>query len=101
MLDDEIAKEFLLESLEHLNALDEALLKIEQGVDPDIDGMFRIFHSIKSAVAFLELSDLEEVAHQTEGILASVRDKHRRLNIDDTGVLFQAGDYLRQGLRAF
>lgn len=99
--DDEILKEFLLESLEHLDIVDESLLSIESGQDADVDGLFRCFHSIKSAASFLELADVETVSHHTENVLSIIRDQKKALEVRDVEILFQVGDFIRKSLEAF
>ncbi|MEC7988029.1 MAG: chemotaxis protein CheA [Myxococcota bacterium] len=101
MIDDEIAREFLLESIEHLNTLDAALLDLEKGGSSDIDAIFRGFHSIKSAASFLEISLVEEVAHQAENTLSILRSESRPLPDTAISTMFLVCDVIRKAIEAF
>ena len=62
---DEIVKDFLIESTENLDRLDQDLVKLED--DPSsselLASVFRTIHTIKGSCGFLGFSKLEKVAH--------------------------------------
>ena len=62
---DEIVKDFLIESNENLDRLDQELVRLES--DPTskdlLAGIFRTIHTIKGSCGFLGLKHLEKVAH--------------------------------------
>ena len=66
--DPELVADFILESREHLQAIEQHLLTIEQSPDSgdSIHAIFRAFHTIKGIAGFLGFLDVREVSHETE-----------------------------------
>lgn len=89
--------EFRAEVTEHLNTLDEQLLRLER--DPveteAVRTMFLAAHSIKGSAAMLELSEMRDLAHALEDVLGVLRDDRRALEPSIADVLFRAVDRLR------
>ncbi|HEX8912748.1 MAG TPA: Hpt domain-containing protein, partial [Humisphaera sp.] len=78
---DDILKEFLVESYENLDRLDQDLLRLEKtasgGGPADRDtlsSVFRTIHTIKGTCGFLGLGKLEAVSHVGENLLSRLRD---------------------------
>ncbi|RJP86126.1 MAG: hybrid sensor histidine kinase/response regulator [Desulfobacteraceae bacterium] len=76
--DDELRELFKIECEEHLQHLNDGLLKLEK--NPDDPGalavMFREAHSLKGAAHMLSLSDIENISHHLEDIFsAAAKDK--------------------------
>ena len=73
---DEIVKDFLIESNENLDRLDQELVKLES--DPSskelLASVFRTIHTIKGSCGFLGFSRLEKLAHAGESLLSRLRD---------------------------
>src|ERR1051325_9826349 len=87
---DEVIRDFLVESYEGLDHLDNDLLALEQ--DPtDSETLKRIFrttHTIKGTCGFFGFSKLESIAHVGESLLVLLRDKKLLLNpLIATGLL--------------
>jgi len=73
---DEFIGEFLVESRENLDRLDEGLVALE-GAPDDTDriaGIFRTIHTIKGSCGFLGFQVLEKVTHSGENLLSKLRD---------------------------
>ena len=68
--------EFLSESEEGLSRADSVLMGIERdGATPEaINGLFRVFHTIKGVAGFLELFEIQSLAHTTESLLNGCRE---------------------------
>jgi len=68
--------EFLSESEEGLSRADQILMTIEDTVASadSINGLFRVFHTIKGVAGFLELFDIQSLAHTTESLLNGCRE---------------------------
>ena len=68
---DELVGEFLVESLENLDQLDQDLVVLEQ--DPEnlevLKSIFRTIHTIKGTCGFLGFSKLESITHVGESLL--------------------------------
>ena len=79
---DDIVKDFLIESRENLDRLDQELVKLES--DPAskelLASIFRTIHTIKGSCGFLGFARLEKVAHAGESLLSKLRDGLLALN---------------------
>lgn len=72
---DELLNDFLIETKENLDHLDEELLALEGNPsDSDlINAIFRRLHTIKGVCGFLDLHKLESVSHAGETLLQALR----------------------------
>jgi len=68
--------EFLSEGEEGLSRADQILMTIEDSAASadSINGLFRVFHTIKGVAGFLELFDIQSLAHTTESLLNGCRE---------------------------
>ena len=73
---DEIVKDFLIESNENLDRLDQELVKLESEPSSKelLASIFRTIHTIKGTCGCLGLGKLESVAHVGENLLSRLRD---------------------------
>lgn len=80
---DELLNDFLVESKENLDHLDEELLALEANPSDSelINAIFRRLHTIKGVCGFLDLHKLETVSHAGETLLQAVRSNE--LQVDD------------------
>jgi two-component system, chemotaxis family, sensor kinase CheA len=73
---DDLLREFLTETNESLDTVDNQLVKFEQ--DPNnakiLDNIFRLVHTIKGTCGFLGLPRLEALAHAGETLMGKFRD---------------------------
>jgi two-component system chemotaxis sensor kinase CheA len=94
----EIIREFLIESHENLNQLDQDLVTLEH--DPSrhevFDNIFRTMHTLKGSCSVLGFSKLESIAHAGESLLACLRKGQLVLNTDITSVLLATADAVRK-----
>lgn len=79
---DDIVKEFLIESYENLDRLDQDLMALEDVPDDRnrLSSVFRAIHTIKGTSGFLAFNKLEHVTHVGESLLVMLRDGKMRLN---------------------
>ncbi|WP_221286558.1 chemotaxis protein CheA [Cellulomonas hominis] len=99
---DEIVREFLVESHENLDQLDQDLVALESepGSRSLLASVFRTIHTIKGTSGFLAFSRLERVAHAGENLLVELRDGRRSMDQPTTDVLLRLVDTIREILRA-
>ena len=94
---DDIVQEFLVESTEGLDRLDQDLVALEQ--DPTnqdlLAAIFRCIHTIKGTCGFLGFSKLESVTHVGENLLSKLRDGKLDLTQDITSALLTLVDAVR------
>src|SRR5215218_4158051 len=73
---DDLLREFLTETSESLDTVDNQLVKFEQ--EPNnakiLDNIFRLAHTIKGTCGFLGLPRLEALAHAGETLMGKFRD---------------------------
>jgi two-component system chemotaxis sensor kinase CheA len=73
---DDLLSEFLTETAESLDVVDNELVKFEQ--EPNngkiLDNIFRLVHTIKGTCGFLGLPRLESLAHSAETLMGKYRD---------------------------
>ena len=97
---DEIVKDFLIESAENLDRLDQDLVKLE--VDPSskelLASIFRTIHTIKGSCGFLGFARLEKLAHAGESLLSKLRDGELILTAEITSALLSMVDGVRRML---
>jgi two-component system chemotaxis sensor kinase CheA len=73
---DDLLKDFVVETSEHLDVVDAELVKFER--DPNNSAtlalIFRLVHTIKGTCGFLGLPRLEHLAHAAEDVISQFRD---------------------------
>src|SRR3954454_21372613 len=86
---DEVIGEFLVESYENLDRLDQDLVALEDNPTDRqlLSGIFRTIHTIKGTCGFLGYSKLEALAHAGENLLSKLRDGEIALNAPITSAL--------------
>ncbi len=97
-----IYREFILESSEHLERIEETALEIESsGLNPELVGdMFRCFHSMKGAAGFLGLMASNGLCHEAETLLDRLRKMTLPVTSDVIEVLLEAIDTAKRLLTA-
>lgn len=101
--DPSMLADFIVEVREHLNIVEEKILALERNNDDDptqkvenINAAFRVFHTIKGLAGFLDLTGIQQVAHEVENLLDLGRsDKLSSLSRIADEVL-HAMDFIRQ-----
>jgi two-component system, chemotaxis family, sensor kinase CheA len=94
---DEIVAEFLVESHENLDQLDQDLVALERepGSRALLSSIFRTVHTIKGTSGFLAFNTLESVTHVGESLLSRLRDGEMALTPQLTTVLLEMVDAVR------
>lgn len=86
---------FQTEAREHLEALESALLDLEEGGDNFelINQAFRAIHTIKGGAGMFGFIQLTEFTHHVENLLDNIRNGEININSDIIGVLLDVGDF--------
>ena len=94
---DEIVKEFLIESHENLDQLDRDLIALEETPNDHnrLSSIFRTIHTIKGTSGFLAFPTLEHVTHVGENLLVRLRDGELQLSPEMTNGLLGMVDAVR------
>lgn len=100
MDEEEIIKEFLVESMENIARLEQEIVELElRPADPKLlAGIFRTIHTIKGTCGFLSFSHLECVAHIAENLLSQLRSGQRSLTADLTSLILETVDMIKREL---
>ena len=98
--DRELLADFLLEARDHLIQVEIQIMTLEKAPEDReaINTVFRAFHTIKGLSAFLDLSDMREVAHETETLLDMVRSRKLRITSGIVDIVLAAADFLKISL---
>jgi two-component system chemotaxis sensor kinase CheA len=93
----EIVSDFLQESQEVLDGLDQRFVALEEHPD-DVDllnEIFRAAHSLKGSAGFLGFNRLVDVAHQAESILNKMRQREMGVERSVIDVILEAVDVFK------
>ena len=94
---DDLLREFLTETGEHLDTVDVELVRFEQ--DPNnetiLRNIFRLVHTIKGTCGFLGLPRLEALAHAAETLMGKFRDGHP-VTTDAVSLILQTLDRIKE-----
>lgn len=99
-VDPELLGDFLLESREHLSQIETQLLTLERDASDAeaLNAIFRGFHTIKGLAGFLELWDVQKIAHEVETALDLARNGELRLTPPGIDIILQSADSLERWL---
>ncbi len=97
---DEIIKEFLVESSENLDQLDQDFIELEKNPSSKelLSRIFRAIHTVKGTSGVLGFPKLESVAHIGESLLSMLRDGETQLDPELTSGLLAMVDAIREML---
>ena len=91
---DELLREFIAETNEHLAVLERDLVALERAPDDArlVDDIFRNIHSIKGTCGFLGLKRLQSLLHAAENALGKLRDEAMPTTVAVAAALLGACD---------
>jgi two-component system chemotaxis sensor kinase CheA len=97
-MNEELLREFLIESHENLDRLDKELVYLERNPHDraTLASVFRTIHTIKGSCGFLALSKLEAISHAGESLLARMREGELILDGEITTALLGTIDAIRK-----
>ena len=93
----EIVQDFVMETAEVIEALDNDLISLENSPDdPDlINKIFRSVHTIKGAAGFLGFTKIVDVVHNAENLLNRCRQGELKVTTPINDVILQASDTIK------
>ena len=92
---EEVLDEFVVETAELLEGVNEDLVNLESGSDPDlVNRVFRAFHTIKGTCGFLGFVQAKDVAHVAEDLLNQLRNGETRPHGGMIDVLLETCDWM-------
>lgn len=92
----EFLNDFLLESKEYIDGIEQDILELEQNPENDeiINNIFRNMHSLKGLSGFVAQVNIEKIAHITENLLSKLRKKEILSNCIITDLILKSVDYI-------
>jgi two-component system, chemotaxis family, sensor kinase CheA len=101
-MQDDIVQDFIDETREIMQLAEQRLMTLEHDPDdaPAIADLFRMIHTIKGNSRFLDLGDLETVAHSAEMVLDAYRRGLLRPDRESVGLLLSAVDAIGDEISA-
>ncbi len=96
--DRELLTEFINESQEHLQNIENGVLVLEEHPSDatTLNSIFRAFHTFKGGSGFLNLTPIKNLAHELESLLDAARQHKLALNSGIIDVILEGGDTLKQ-----
>ncbi|MGH9716939.1 MAG: hybrid sensor histidine kinase/response regulator [Candidatus Acidiferrales bacterium] len=93
---DDVLEFFVPEAEEHLQAVTECLLALEDNPNADeINRLFRSMHTVKGSAAQVGLHRLSAVAHRVEDLIGRLRDGLLQPSAEIVDLLLQSVDVLK------
>ncbi len=92
--------DFITEANEHIETAESAMLELESRPQDGelVNKIFRSFHTIKGMAGFLNLADIQSLAHSAEGLLDLARKGKLVLAGGNSDVVFESIDVLKKML---
>ncbi|MDD3060105.1 MAG: chemotaxis protein CheW [Sulfurimonas sp.] len=93
----EILQDFLVESFELIEQLDQDLVELENRPDDLelLNGIFRVAHTVKGASSFLNFDVLTHLTHHMEDVLNKARHGELRITPDVMDVVLESIDLMK------
>ena len=96
--DRELLREFINESQEHLQNIEQGVLVLEE--DPadaeTLNSIFRAFHTFKGGSGFLNLEAIQKLAHELESVLDLARRQKLAMTTEVINLILAGGDALKR-----
>jgi two-component system chemotaxis sensor kinase CheA len=95
---EEILQDFLVESFELVEKLDEDLVELESNPEDLelLNGIFRVAHTVKGASSFLNFDVLTHLTHHMEDVLNRARHGELTITPDIMDVILESVDLMKQ-----
>lgn len=91
----EILEGIVEESTEHLNGIEEGVLKLEAEFAPEhLDHVFRALHSVKGVAGFVDYTPIKDTAHVLESFLSDMKKGLYEASSEITDLLLRGIDIL-------
>lgn len=95
---DDLLNEFLEETNESLEKLDQDFIELEQNPEDTeiVKNIFRVMHTIKGTSGFLSFSRLESIAHAAENLMDKVRGGELAVSDELITLVLKASDDIKE-----
>jgi len=95
-IDDEFLQDFIIETQEHLEAIEMNILDVETESDEEqiVNSLFRSFHTIKGLAGFVDQGLIEKISHKTETVLDFFRKDSLKISKDIANLILDSADLI-------
>ncbi len=95
-----LVQDFVVEASEHVETAESAMLELENrpGDNELINKIFRAFHTVKGMAGFLNLTEIQSLAHSAENLLDLARKSQLVLTGGNSDAVFKSIDALKKML---
>ncbi len=95
-IDDEFLQDFIIETNEHLEAIEMNVLDLETEANNEqiIHSLFRAFHTIKGLAGFVNQDLIQKISHKTETILDLCRKDSIDINKEIANLILESSDFI-------
>jgi len=100
LISPEMATQFISESAELLDSLEQNLLSLEKNPQEMelVQSAFRDLHSLKGNAGFMNYKDIHSLAHKSETFLDNVRNGLVQADSDQISLILQILDFIRTAI---
>jgi two-component system chemotaxis sensor kinase CheA len=105
MFDPELIKGFVSDSLEMLDEVEPHIIQLQKEFEEKgivnretLNEIFRLFHSLKGASAFLGLENINKVMHEAENLLGALREGRINILAKHVEAILLGCDFIRKVL---
>ena len=93
-------KDYIVESREYLNSLDEFCLNAEksEGDEEFLKELLRILHSLKGTSRMMGFSNIEQIIHETETVFKNIQNNHFCIKRNETNLLISVISVIRKAV---
>jgi two-component system chemotaxis sensor kinase CheA len=105
MFDPELIKGFVSDSLEMLDEVEPHIIQLQKEFEEKgivnretLNEIFRLFHSLKGASAFLGLENINKVMHEAENLLGALREGRINISAKHVEAILLGCDFIRKVL---
>jgi len=94
MIDTSLLQDFIAETTEHLEEMEENLLLLEKTPENSelINSIFRSVHTIKGSAEYLGMEKISSLTHNLESLLDRIRNGNKQISPAIIDVAFTSGD---------
>lgn len=92
-----LVRDFITEGIEYIDEIEVNILNLERNPEntDTINAIFRPFHSIKGVAGFLNLEEIQDLAHNLENLLDKARNLELRVTPPLIDVILDGADALK------
>jgi len=93
---DDFKKEFVEEAKDHINTLNQYVIKLEEGDKKSIDEIFRAAHTLKGMAGMLGYKNLQSEAHELEDLFEDIKESRQKITPESIDRILKSIDLIEK-----